>query len=134
MFNFFRKSSKENLHSLEALASYPNKDKYFVRVARFMEIDYYQCTITVIDPHGPRMITMDPWPESIFLNATGQRTVKQYIEDTAKDYKGNIPAKLDSYIINELENLVFNYRIIELTDVPNALEPKFEKPIQGRSK
>lgn len=134
MFNFFRKRPKEDPYSLEALASYFNKNKYFVRVARFMEIDYNQSTITVIDPHGPRMITMDPWPESIFLSATGQRTVKQYIEDTAESYKGNIPTKLDSFIISELEKLVFKYRIIELTDVPNTLEPQFEKPMPGGNK
>ncbi|SHM74185.1 hypothetical protein [Chitinophaga sp. CF418] len=134
MFNFFRKRPKVDAYSLEALASYPNKNKYFVRAARFMELDYNQCTITVIDPHGPRMITMDPWPESIFLNATGQRTVRQYIEDTAESYKGNIPTKLDSFIIGELEKLAFKYRIIELTDVPNALKPQFEKPMPGGNK
>jgi hypothetical protein len=134
MFNFFRKRSKSDVHPLSALDSYANKDKYFVRVARFMELDFNQCTITVIDPHGPRMITMDPWPETIFLNATGQRTIKQYIEDTAGDYKGNIPSSLDSYIISELEKLVFECRIIVLTDVPNALKSPFEKAMPAGNK
>lgn len=134
MFNFFRKKSKSAVYSLDALASYANKDKYFVRVARFMELDANQCTITVIDPYAPRMITMDSWPETIFLNATGQRTVKQFIEDTAERYNGHIPSKLDSFIISELEKLVFEYRIIELTDFPNALQAQFEKPVPKSSK
>jgi hypothetical protein len=129
MFNFFRKRSKSNVYPLEALAVYANKDKYFVRVAHFMEFDFNQCTITVIDPHGPRMITMDPWPETIFLNATGERTVKEYIEETAEKYNGSVPSELDSFIISELEKLVLEYRIIELTDVPNALKPEFKKPM-----
>lgn len=132
MFNFFKKKRESDANSLKALADYTNKDKYFVRVAQFMEIDFNKCTISIIDPHGPRMITMDPWPETIFLNATGKHTVKEYIEETAKKYKGNIPPQLDNYIISELEKLVFEYRIIELTDVPNALKPEFEKPMRGK--
>ena len=99
-----------------------------------MELDYNQCTTTVIDSHGRRMITMNPWPETIFLDATGQRTIRQYIEDTAESYNGNIPTKLDSFIISELEKLIFKYRTIELTDVPNGLKPQFEKPMPGRNK
>ncbi|SFD86095.1 hypothetical protein SAMN05518672_103561 [Chitinophaga sp. CF118] len=134
MFNFFRKRSKSDAYSLEVLSTYANKDKYFVRVAHFMKLNFNQCTITVIDPHGPRMITMDPWPETIFLNATGKRTVRQYIEETAGSYNGRVPSQLDSFIISELEKLVFEYRIIELTDVPNTLKPQFEEPIPGGNK
>ena len=129
MFNFFRKKFKSDIYSLEALVDYANKDKYFVRVAHFMEFNFNQSSITVIDPHGPRMITMDPWPERIFLNATGKLTIKEYIEETAKKYRGSVPDQLDSFIISELGKLVFEYKIIELTDIPNALKPEFEKPI-----
>ncbi|SFM86156.1 hypothetical protein SAMN05428949_1081 [Chitinophaga sp. YR627] len=134
MFSFFRKKPKSDTSSLDALAIYVNKDKYFVRVAHFMEMNYYQSTITVTDPHGPRMITMDPWPETIFLNANGKLTVREYIEETARAYNGNVPALLDKCIIEELEKLVFELRIIELTDVPNAIRPEFEKPRPGAKK
>jgi hypothetical protein len=46
------------------------------------------------------------------LNATGKHTVKEYIEETAEKYNGNVPAQLDSFIISELEKLVFEYRIV----------------------
>jgi len=134
MFNFFRKRSKSDAYLLEILESYVNKDKYFVRVARFMELGFNQGTITVIDPHGPRMITMDPWLETIFLNATGLRTVKHILKIRLKTIMATIPSKLDSYIISELEKLVFEHKIIEFRDVPNVLKPPFERGIPQANK
>lgn len=134
MFNFFKKKAKPDAPSFSELASYANSDKYFVRVAQFREFDFEGCTIVVIDPNGPRLITMDPWPEAVFLNATGTHTVKEYIEATAKKYDGNVPPGLDSYMINELEKLVYELRIVAFTDTPNALEPQYEKPIPADGK
>ena len=129
MFNLFKKKPKPALPPFETLAAYPDKDKYFVRVAQWYEFRFNQSNIVVIDPHGPRMITMDPWPKTVFLNATGNRTVKEYIEYLAGQYDGEVPAALDDTVLFELNKLVYDLKLIALTTEPQSPKPEHDKPL-----
>lgn len=53
----------------------------------------------VLDPHQPRMLTMDPWPQIVFLAADGQKTIAEFIDHLARQYAGTIPETLDSTVV-----------------------------------
>ncbi len=36
-------------------------------------------TIVVFDHYSPRILTLDPWPQLIFIGATGQKTIWEYV-------------------------------------------------------
>ena len=65
MFRFFKK--KKELPPFNDLSNSPLKDKYFIRTSRWDWLD--DTMIHVVDNNTPRMITMDPWPQLIFLEA-----------------------------------------------------------------
>jgi len=73
MFNLFKRSSR--YPPFAALRSFPGKDAYFIRVAQWHWLNDEM--ITVNDPNGPRVLTMDPWPQLVFLAANGQMTVQE---------------------------------------------------------
>ena len=83
--------------------------------------------ITVVDPHGPRMLTMDPWPQIIFLESDGQRTVAEFIHYMAGGYSGAIPEELDKTVIDELLKLI-DYKIIKFSDEKRRPDPQFDVP------
>ncbi|MGN6491078.1 MAG: hypothetical protein ACTHLE_03705 [Agriterribacter sp.] len=115
--------------SFTTLANYAHKNSYFVRVAQWYWLK--DNMIAVIDPHNPRMLSMDPWPQSVFLAAEGKKTVSEYIHAVADDYTGEIPASLDQTIIEEIEKLA-GYRIILLVDEPQDLNDLFKQPVSGK--
>jgi len=83
--------------------------------------------IAAFDPQSPRVITFDPWPEGIFINATGKLTLKQFLIDTAKLYKGKIPSSLEKTIIEETERLI-NNNFISISDYPVELDESLLHP------
>ena len=101
------------------------KDKYFYRLMPFSKLDGDH--IVAYDPYAPRVITFDPWPEQIFINATGSITVHQFLDTTAKMYGSRVPELLDKVIIDEVERMVErNY--IALSDEPVELDPQLLFP------
>ncbi len=56
------------------------------------------------------MITLDLWPQIIYLEALGTRTIKEFVLEMASEYK-KVPARLD-----------------ELTDGPTKLPYYLEHP------
>ena len=123
MFNIFRK--KKDCPKFEALAGFINKDLYFVRTAQWNWLD--EDKIFAIDPVKPRMLTLDPWPQIIFLAADGQLSVTEYINYVAGKYSGNIPENLDRTIIDELLKLE-SYQIIKFVAEQCNPEILFDKP------
>ena len=97
------------------LANSPFKDKYFARTCQWRVHD--KDHIAVIDKYQPRVITMDPWPQVIYLEATGYRTVSQFVDYMAKGYTSEIPPELDQVILEEIKELV-KEKLIELSDEP----------------
>ena len=98
-----------------------DETKYFHRVAAWDWLNKEMIHVT--DPHGPRMITMDPWPQKIFLDATGERTIAGYITDMAASYpRGHVPAGLREMIIEELDKLANDLRLVAFADRPVELD------------
>jgi hypothetical protein len=127
MFNFFRKKSKRAItYSFAALQAYEHKYKYFYKVATWNVLGKGQ--IAVADPNAPRMITLDPWPQIVFLEADGKRTVAEFVNYMASEYDGPPPDKLDETIIYQVNSLL-EFRIIALSDTPVELNKLFNKPV-----
>ncbi len=82
--HLFRKEN--NRPSFTYLHHSPIKEQYFIRVAQWDWLDPEH--ITVLDPNSPHVITLDPWPQWIFLDATGQCMVKEYVYHWADRYAG----------------------------------------------
>jgi hypothetical protein len=125
MFSIFNKRSKFILPPFEALGKYPNKGKYFYRITSWYWLDKDQ--IVIVDPHNPRLITLDPWPQLVFLNATGKMTIMQYVEYMATQYK-SAPEQLDETIIYQVDQLL-KERLIALSAMPQELDPRHNDPI-----
>ncbi|HEY0975957.1 MAG TPA: hypothetical protein VGE21_00690 [Flavobacteriales bacterium] len=99
--------------------------KYFHRTAPWDWLN--KDMIHVMDPHAPRMITMDPWPQLVFLGANGERTVAQFIQYMRHQYSGIAPSDLDSVIIEQL-GLLVQEGIVAFSDTPIALESALRDP------
>lgn len=128
MFNIFRRK-KEEAHRFEKLENSEWKDKYFVRT---MQWDWLNETmIHVFDNKRPRMITMDPWFQQVFLDAEGRKTVKEYVLWMADQYKkGQIPKELDETILKVISDLINDGRMIELKDQITILPEDIKEPRQ----
>jgi hypothetical protein len=110
------------------LESSEYKDKYFYRTEKWDWLDREM--IFVVDSKSPRMITMDYWPQRIFLEAEGKLTVSEFIYFIASKYpKTQIPKNLDSELIEELINLVKEEKIIAFSDTPVILDATILNPV-----
>ena len=123
MFNFFKRNKK--YPSFEALKQYDKQYGYFIRTAQWDWLD--KENIFVIDRSNPRVLTLDPWHQIIFIAADGQRTVTDYILYVAEKYTGEIPGMLDATIINEL-NTLQEYGIITFVETKQRPELKYDLP------
>src|SRR4051794_25727065 len=88
----------------DAVSSFADRQKYFVRTATWRP--FGKDHISIMDPNGPRIFTLDPWPELIFMSADGLLTIEQYIYDVADKYSGEIPEELDKTILTEMQTLL----------------------------
>ena len=80
------------------LESYAHKNKYFYRTCKWDWLT--RDMIHVFDNNNPRMITMDYWPQKIYLEAKGQSTVSEFIHAIASKYPTtDIPRNLDTALI-----------------------------------
>lgn len=125
MLDALRKFLQYGKPEFNSLKLFPHKDQYFYRVAMWGWLT--EDCIHIYDPHGPRRITLDPWPQRVFLEAKGNLTVSDYIHQLASLYKTNIPKKLDDMIIYQL-NTLYREKVIEYSDTAIQLEPRFENP------
>src|SRR5690349_14729376 len=98
LFSLFRPLKK--IPPFLRLQQYSSRDLYFRRTAAWDIGSDYE--LIVIDPKQPRLLTLDPWPEMIFMSADGQRTVAEYIQYAADKYDGTVPELLDKTIIDEI--------------------------------
>ncbi len=104
------------------------KQKYFYRTERWDLIT--KDMIHIVDSKAPRVVTMDPWPQRIYLAATGQTTVGQFIDGIVRRYPaGNAPGGLEEDIMGELMNMVEQERVIALTDEPVNLPEAILEPM-----
>ncbi len=69
---------------MEKLSYNDVKDKYFYRTESWDWLN--ETMIHLIDSTRPRMVTMDPWPQEVYLDAVGDKTVKAYRESFVHRY------------------------------------------------
>ncbi|RZK67693.1 MAG: hypothetical protein EOO85_25225 [Pedobacter sp.] len=129
MFDSIKRYFKKEKPAFNVLQAFPHKDKYFYRVAAWDWLTDKH--IHVYDPHNPRLITMDDWPQLIFLDANGKLTVTEYVDYMATCYGSKIPNELDQTIINELTTLL-DMKLIKFANTQVKLEAKFETPISAQ--
>lgn len=125
-FNFF-KTSRPVAPVFEDLKKSPIAGHYFYRAAQ-----WYWLTddrITINDNHAPRVITLDPWPQMIFLDATDKLTISEYTDYVASKYKKQIPADLDTVILSTIERLL-KERVICLSLVLREPDPEHNRPFK----
>ncbi|MGV3539125.1 MAG: hypothetical protein ACO1OQ_04900 [Rufibacter sp.] len=124
MFGLF-KSGGRNLPEFKQLNESGLKDKYFFRVASWSWLD--KETIYVLAPNQPKMVTMDAWPQLVFLEADGQKTIEEFTLQMAKQYK-KVPEGLDDTILYQIHQLV-DGELIKLADEAVEAEQQFIGPI-----
>lgn len=128
MFGFFKKKKNE-LPPFDYVENSSMKDKYFCRTLQWDFLT--EEMIHVFDHRGTklRMITMDPWPQQVYLDADGQKTVKNYILEMANLYAPQpIPEQLDKEIIGVIEDLIKDGDLVELKDFKTNLPYYVDAP------
>jgi hypothetical protein len=125
-FNFFQ-TSRPVVPAFEDLKKSPVKDSYFYRAAPWYWLS--NDMITINDNHAPRVITLDPWPQMIFLHATGKLTISEYVDYVASKYKKAIPADLDSTILSMID-LLLKERVICLSEVLREPDSANNRPFK----
>jgi hypothetical protein len=127
MFRLFKKKERV-LPPFNELRKSDIKDKYFVRLAQWDWLD--KSMIHVKDKHRPRMITMDPWPQLVYLEAEGQKTISDFFYDIISQYTKDepIPDDLDIEILEVIDSLL-KERLIELKNERIKLPYYIDLPI-----
>jgi hypothetical protein len=106
------------------LQNYSNKDKYFVRLKPWDWLSEKEIYVTSILNDKPTMITMHFWSQEIYLNANGQITVTELFSIAEKQYldcRMDVPKDLDLALIDSLEGLENELKIIEFIDKKTEL-------------
>jgi hypothetical protein len=112
-FDFFKGRDRGEYRVTDELLNHPLKDKYFHRLIPYAKLD--ETHIVAFDNDYPRTITFDDWPQTIFLNATGRKTIYQFTLKMARRYKGHVPKGLERTIIEETEKLI-EEKVIAIAD------------------
>lgn len=116
---------------MEILTFETIKNQYFYRTEKWDWLN--ETMIHVYDSRRPRMITMDPWPQEVFLDAKGEVTVKQYIQDFYYRYpEGKAPDGLKENIMEVLNGLIVEEGIVKLSDIPITLDEAILKPLRDQ--
>ena len=102
--------------------------KYLRRCARH---DVMEEEIVVIDPNSPRVITMEPWPQLIFLSADGEHTISELVTKIGSQYENGPPPELPEQVRDIVKNLA-SEGIIELLDSPSPLPYYLASPISDQ--
>ena len=123
MFSFFKR--KRELPSFEFLENSKLKNQYFVRLCPWDWLT--DDMIHVFDINSPRVITMDPWPQLVYLHAKGDKPITEFVFEMASQYgKGEpIPNELDKMILDVIESLKED-RLIEISELPLDLPRNIE--------
>ncbi|MBB6498313.1 hypothetical protein [Pedobacter cryoconitis] len=126
MFGEFFKRKKISVPEFQALEASLLKDKYFIRVKPWDWLNKKEIYVASKLNDRPTMITMDFWPQEIYLSADGQITVSEFIHIAAKKFIDNnhpAPEHLDAELIEQLEALVNEMKIVELKVARTDLNP-----------
>jgi hypothetical protein len=109
MFGLFGRRKREN--------SIIKGNPYFIRCATFDDLGDQ---IMVIDPDAPRVITMEPWLQIVFLAADGKQRISSFVKSLSAQYKDGAPEGLEKQV-HEIVRDLLKEGIIRLIDEPEEL-------------
>lgn len=131
MFSFLKK--KKDLPEFDFIKTYPEKEKYFVRVKKWNWLNSEQISLLEKDSDGKiKITTMDYWSQEMFLDADGQKTISEYLNVLIKqfrDSKVEIPSDLDKFMVETLLSLKTDLNAIKFSDSPAEIEVEYKNPI-----
>lgn len=132
MFSFLKK--KKDLPEFDFIKTYPEKGKYFVRVKKWNWLNSEQISLLEKDSDGKiKITTMDYWPQEMFLDADGKKTISEYLNVLIKqfrDSKMEIPSDLDKFMVETLLSLKTDLNAIEFSDSPTEIKVEYKNPIK----
>jgi len=127
-FKRFRKSPE--IPKSELIEQLSIKDKYLVRTKPWDWLTKNEIYIMSKRDGQPAMITMDPWPQEIYLHANGQITVANFYDLMCKRYLDSrtaIPELLARTIIDEITSLLAE-QLLECKDEITLLSSDLANP------
>lgn len=86
-----------------------------------------------ITPHAPRMITMEPWHQIIYLAANGEHTVGELVAKIGSMYEGGAPAELGDQVIGLIGELEAEM-VLEVHDSPKELAEELRSDCLAKKK
>jgi len=107
--------------------------RYFARCATWHKLTDDQIVVhDSFSPRAPRMITMDPWPQLVFLAADGQHTVGALVAQLGSGYEGGPPPGLEAQVLSLVQELI-GEGIIRVSHEPAPLPPYFAEEYSAAS-
>lgn len=126
-------SRKKKVPDFQQIKTYPNREKYFARIKRWTWLDEERIYVMSKTESGQvRMITLDFWPQEIYLDATGDVMIKDFLNVLVKQYQDSdmqVPDELDLMMIENLE-ILKDEGLIVFSDDPIAVEEEILNPTE----
>ena len=95
--------------------------KYFSRRMPWSALSDEQIVVhDAISPNAPRMITMEPWPQLVYLAASGEHIIAELVKKLGAMYDGEAPEGLSDQVIGLIQELEAEM-IVEIHDSPKPL-------------
>lgn len=117
----------------EVLEATEFRNKYFYRTQKWDWLT--RDRIHVFDSDSPRIIAIDYWPQCIFLEANGQKTVSEFVYFIASKYpKGQVPKNLDRVLIEQVSRLSKEEKLIALSEHSIVLDATILNPLTEEGK
>lgn len=102
------------------------KQKYFVRIKKWDWLD--EETITLIDDSSPKMITLEPMMQLVYLEADGQLTVQKFLDWLSQEYEADeLPENFEEEMIGLLMFMAEN-GLIQFADEQVELDDEIKLP------
>ncbi|WP_343522241.1 hypothetical protein [Pedobacter sp.] len=117
------------------LQNYHNKDKYFVRLKPWDWLSEKEIYVASVLNDKPTMITMHFWSQEIYLNANGQITVSELFSLAEKQYldcRMDVPKDLDLVLLDSLDGLENELKIIQFVDKKTQLPNDLQNPMSNK--
>jgi hypothetical protein len=106
-------------------------NQYFSRAATWSRLDERLVVHDTFSPQAPRMITMEPWHEVVFLSADGEHTIDEFVRHMGSQYEGAPPAGLREQI-HEIVQVLVAEGILRIHDHPAPLPPDFAEEFSSQ--
>ena len=113
-------------------------EMYFSRTTPWSRLGDQIVAHDSITPQAPRMVTMEPWHQQVFLAADGEHTIGEFVDHMSKLYEGGAPPGLREQI-HEIVGVLVDEGILRVHKEPETLPPyiaeeHFEQPPETRKK